>query len=117
MNNIFENAKFGDCFKTRDGRKALYLASTMDNLHFCIVDDFSLVIRNYLDSGEETMFERMPMDSPYNIIEDWHKEINEKKLEELAWDNAGSLEIGRPITINHVVRAYKAGFRAKEAMG
>lgn len=36
MENIFENAKFGDKFKTRDGRMAIY--------HKCIWNDCHLLL-------------------------------------------------------------------------
>lgn len=41
-NNIFDNAKFGDRFKTRDGRMAVYRVSSQtiggEDAHFLIVD-------------------------------------------------------------------------------
>lgn len=80
MKNIFENAYFGKPYRTRDGKKAIYIGENSDNLYFCIVDN-SKVIRNYLNTGEETMFEHMPMDSPYNIIEEWQEEISEDEYE------------------------------------
>lgn len=112
MNNIFQNAYFSKPYKTRDGRKALYLFSTGCGV-YCITENFHNKTRYYHFNGIPYDFEF----SKYRgegIVSEWT--FDDEKLDILAWNNADSLEIGKPITINDVVRAYKAGFRAKGAM-
>lgn len=41
MKNIFENAKFGDMFKTRNGRRALFCTASRGVL--CFVEDCGLI--------------------------------------------------------------------------
>lgn len=52
--NIFKNSYFGKPYRTRDGRKALYLQSGFDNkhLHFLVIDK-ELIADCYTDSGNE----------------------------------------------------------------
>lgn len=50
MNGIFENAKFGTVFRTKDGGQAVYLRYIpFDNLHKLFVDGFEYPFHYYPD--------------------------------------------------------------------
>ena len=77
-NNIFENAYFGKEYKTKDGRKALYLnycSSTKyhelitDDLQDIECDDYGFFIEDDIDN---------------NIVSEWEEEINEEEFDKLA---------------------------------
>lgn len=75
--NIFKNAKFGDCFKTRDGRKAVYLG---DNT--CWIEGGETEI-GYSRNGLFVYFQEHGID----IVSKWSEELSEEeyknKLDEL----------------------------------
>ena len=54
--NIFKNAKFGDCFLTRSGQKAIYLFSCGCGA-YCITEEFKNTIRYYSIDGIPYDFE------------------------------------------------------------
>lgn len=63
MENIFENAKFGDKFKTMDGRLAIYAGIAVDNLHYLIPEN-STFTYGYNDDG--TLSSKV--DTSFNIV-------------------------------------------------
>lgn len=74
MSKIFEGAKFGDTFKTKDGRKAIY--HFCDDCHFLIGDGDSDIICN--DDG-------IDITNQYdNIVGRWVEPIDEKRLNDMA---------------------------------
>lgn len=50
MENIFEHAKFGDKFKTRDGRIAIYARKAVDGFHYLVPEGSSFTY-GYNDDG------------------------------------------------------------------
>ena len=93
-NNIFENAKFGDKFKTRNGRKAFYIHTKKDKVskeiyHYVIIENDGTMPRMYNSYGSVLsgsykfdIMSRLEDDSTSK-----HKElINEENLEKLASD-------------------------------
>ena len=78
MNNIFENAYFGKAYKTRIGRKAIYIKNLSDYTYH-----HQLVLDNG-DIGVYDNFGKPYGDNVLDIVSEWHEEINEEKLDELA---------------------------------
>ena len=70
MSNIFEGAKFGDAFKTKDGRKAIY--HYYEYWHYLITDDGGDICCG--DDGSDT---KNDFD---NIVGRWDEPIDEKPL-------------------------------------
>lgn len=110
MKNIFENAKFGDKFRTRDGRMMLYLRKMPDNSDFHEVLDCYINIERFHSNGQYC--ERYPL--PCDIVSEWQEEIDEEKLDELACKHTESMNI--PCRYKETaLESYKAGYRkAKE---
>ena len=50
MKNIFENAYFGKIYKTRSGRKAVYLFSSGGGA-YCVTEEFHNTIRYFRLDG------------------------------------------------------------------
>lgn len=63
MENIFENAKFGYKFKTRDGRLAIYTRKAVDGLHYLVPEGSSFTY-GYNDDG--TLSSKV--DSGFDIV-------------------------------------------------
>ena len=70
MSNIFEGAKFGDVFKTKDGRKAIY--HYYEYWHYLITDDGGDICCG--DDGSDTK------NDCDNIVGRWDESIDEKAL-------------------------------------
>jgi hypothetical protein len=106
--NIFENAKFGDKFRTRDGRRAIY-GFTVDERHILIVEDFSAVFR-FDDSGVSNY----PNDK-IDIVGKWQDPINEEELDKIAIDDIFKVlnqdYLDGKISFNKIKEIYKAGYR------
>ena len=74
MSKIFEGTKFGDAFKTKGGRKAIY--HYYENYHYLITDDgFGIVCS---DDGGDTE------NDCDNIVGRWDEPIDEKRLDDMA---------------------------------
>lgn len=82
MSNIFENACFGKVYKTRDGRKAIYIGSTYRNDHALHIDKNGSNFSNdiYNDNGKMVNNKRQA-DTPYDIVSEWqeHGQSKDKK--------------------------------------
>lgn len=79
MKNIFENAQFGDKFRTRDGQKVRYCGKQV-LMYICeldgvLIDFFS--DGTYCNSGETNL----------DIVSEWQEIINDEELEMLAFNN------------------------------
>lgn len=138
-NNIFENAKFGDKFKTRDDRMAIFVKSEgTNNFHpdveaECILEEFSYVIIDkshpMISKGSKCFSDGTNIydDSNEDIISRWEETVDEERLDTLANDFCGKFdfeptqrnctdsgwEYGH--TYTQLVECYKAGYRkAKE---
>lgn len=131
MSSLFENAHFGKVYLTRDGRKAIY--HKREDYPFSdgktwVCHSLMIEPKNYKTKkgdipyspytsyveiggiGVLTHFKNYnPIERDEDIVAEY--KIDEKELDDLAWANADTFEIGRPITIDHVVRAYKSGYR------
>ena len=130
--NIFENAKFGDNFKTRDGRMAIFVKSEgTNNFHpdveaECILEEFSYVIIDkghpMLSKGSKCFSDgtNIYKHSDEDIISRWQKHIDEEKLDKLAEDHYLNHEDLPPYantdTIwRNIKESFKIGYRkAKE---
>lgn len=79
MKNIFENAKFGDFFLTRDGKKAVFIRhmNTDDVKASCVIEGwfegklYHADGKVHYDYGE------------YDIVGKWKENIDEEELDEL----------------------------------
>ena len=96
MNSLFENAKFGDKFKRRDGKMALFINGDYmdgivhekvyqfiqdDNLYFVyadglankqIIDNPKDIVFRWEDDDALALFKTLPhLDGNYNIVDDW----------------------------------------------
>lgn len=72
MENIFENAKFGDKFKTRDGRMTIYLKywEFGDFPYDLIIDDeWGPLESSCMSNG----FFNADSESPYDIVSRWEE--------------------------------------------
>lgn len=76
MINIFENAYFSKLYKTKDGRKAVFLG---DNK--CWVDGESHEY-SYCRNGKFSVLETIECN--IDIVSEWHEDINEKELDKLT---------------------------------
>lgn len=136
MDKIFENAKFGDCFKTRDGRKFVYLGEVKSlfghnsSIQGMIEDDDILTYYNsegkslYCEYNGSAInafdidFSQLNCDEDCetDIVSEWT--IDEEELDKLAWekypddDDDDTPLYGIDRTEQR--EAYKAGFRTKE---
>ena len=104
MDKIFENAKFGDCFKTRDGRKFVYLGEVKSlfghnsAIQGMIEDDDILTYYNsegkslYCEYNGSAInafaidFSQLNCDEDCetDIVSEWT--IDEEELDKLAWE-------------------------------
>lgn len=87
MESIFKNAHFGKIYRTKDGRKAIYITCDdkdfnshphqliqEDTKKFHYHNDYGQVMVKY-DSLESEM---------YDIVSEWYEEINVEAFNELA---------------------------------
>ena len=108
-NKLFENAKFGDRFVTRDGRNALYLSKDEYAMLFA-VEGCNCVIACYHDG---TMM--YPCDSDYDIISRYVEPIDEEELDEIAKEYEKNYPMDDPCYSYYCYDGFKAGYRkAKE---
>jgi len=84
MENIFENAKFGDVFVTRDGRQATFVGLFIDDeqkIWRKIVIANESEIRYYNNSGKSGLLGKYDGDFPNDLVSRYQKPIDEMKLE------------------------------------
>ena len=74
MSKIFEGAKFGDAFKTKDGRKAIYDAHENKWHYLILKGGFDIICQ---DDGIDTI-------NDYDIVGRWVEPIDEKHLNDMA---------------------------------
>lgn len=107
--NIFEGAKFGDKFLTRDGRIALYLHECTRIFgkdcghHLVIFTDADA----YASNGKLWCDKDLKEESEYDIVSRYQEPIDEEKLDEVATDYTNNVGQGNW----QELEAYKAGFR------
>lgn len=92
MENIFKNAYFGKSYKTRDGRKAIYITHADDRYDIALEGScgtFSFLLRGGIlisYANYDTIYERRCIDTMIDsdIISEWTEEDDKNKLENLA---------------------------------
>lgn len=106
--NIFEGARFGDKFRTRDGRRVLYLGKNGDDLFpHCVYVENEAITFWVQDDGSISL--SLP-DRPTDIVGKWKEPIDDGKLDRLA----SSYAIRECLFENayeDVCNAYRAGYR------
>ena len=108
MKNIFENAYFGKAYKTRSGRKAIYLFGSGGGA-YCVTEEFKNTIRYFALDGVPYDFEFSRYRGE-DIVCEWQEPIDEVKLSELAWKYTESLDI--PCRYEETaVESFKAGYK------
>lgn len=70
-NNIFENAYFGKAYKTRDGRKAVYLKCS-EEIHRLILEDSSII----WSKNDGKTYNGILESSCYDIVSEWQEELD-----------------------------------------
>ncbi len=108
MTSIFENAKFGDKFRTRAGRMAIYQNGN-DEFHHLFLSSCDILVDSYgyLNCKE--------FPSGLDIVSEWQEPINEEELDKLAVDDIfkvlNSDYFDGKISFNKLKEIYKAGYR------
>lgn len=74
MNNIFENAYFGKTYKTRDGRKAIYVGGCR-----CVIENDTNSLFRFRSNGMSEGWA-----TGVDIVAEWDEEIDERALDKLA---------------------------------
>lgn len=129
MKNIFEGAKFGDKFMTRDGKKAIVINLTRHfqdiTMALTIEGDEDAFYRFYHEDG--TAKKEAGDTDAVDIVSKWKEPVDEEKLNKLAESHCENYdfeptqrnstdsgwEYGH--TYTQLVECYKAGYRkAKE---
>lgn len=79
MNNIFKNAYFGKAYRTKDGRKAIFIEKDTEyNFPYLLIIEGDVGYRRY-DYTAKYVNDMHELD----IISEW-QEINEEELDKLA---------------------------------
>lgn len=78
MEDLFKNAKFGDKFKTRDGRKAIYNGRSIDR-YWLIVEQHPWNLIGFDSCGRHSGLEE-----DIDIISEWQEPIDEEELDKMA---------------------------------
>lgn len=82
MENIFKNAYFGKAYRTRNGKKAIYLGYTNNSIyHICFIEDESNKTL-YFNNGDAWGHQRKG-NNVDDIVSEW-QEVNEEELDKLA---------------------------------
>lgn len=117
---MFENAYFGKPYKTRNGRKALYITKSSISV-FVYVENSGLscynaegLHRRYADLDD---FESQKAYTELDIISEWKEEIDEEKLHEISLNEAKKYANSEAHCISYIdfISGYESGYRkAKE---
>lgn len=106
MDNIFENAYFGKAYKTRDGRKAIYVGGCR-----CVIENNTNSLFRFRSNG---MSEGWATD--VDIVSEWQEEIDDKTLNTLADESFYDSGWGdSDNSLDAYIDGFKKGYRkAKE---
>lgn len=114
MERIFDKAYFGKAYKTRDGRKAIYIniensvfRKRKGKSHYLIIEDTPWCSEPYNVCGfieDETNF----LNDPRDIVSEWTEETNEEELEKLAHEYVDN---SLPLLDGDAISCFKAGYR------
>lgn len=106
--DIFKNAYFGKLYKTRDGRKAIYIGG-----HRCVIENNNNCFFSFRSNGMHEGYA-----TGTDIVSDWQEEINEEELDKLAEElnpndpHGDTYEVGQYFGFDD---GFKAGYlKAKE---
>lgn len=110
--NIFKNAYFGKSYKTRDGKKALYLRGNFK--HHLYLETGGII-----DCNQDGTFEGViGRTENLDIVSEWKEEISEKELDKLAeemypYEYSTSLNASEEADyINDLREAFQKGYSA-----
>ncbi len=118
--SIFENSKFGDKFRTRDGRMAILWCYHVGNN---IIDQAMLILPNIsqvLVNGNGKDLNEPYHNTKNDIVAKWQEPINEEELDRLAndyresktpvcwWENDGTDCVCES---SEIEKAFKLGYR------
>lgn len=106
MDNIFKNAYFGKVYKTRCGRKAIYIGNDTYVKEHILCLEGNFLNYNYYENGKCKAY---PNDST-DIISELQEEINEEELDKLATSIYGNPRTKDSITYGYV-EGFKTGYR------
>lgn len=110
--NIFENAYFGMAYKTRDGRKGLYIGvNPLTNYVMLVIDNFEPSVFDgvaYYPDGTIVMGET---NNPEDIVSEWHGDVNINHLEKLAKEYSLWLA-DVPIQEQRFIDGFEEGYKA-----
>lgn len=117
MDNIFKDAYFGKAYKTRDGRKAIYIYKSNIYPFRHILSLGGVENAKYKGNGLYDM--KIEAENYHaDIISEWDEPINEEKLTKLAdesypcWDCGSSKGVDCDICMNPgLIEAFKVGYR------
>lgn len=116
--NIFENAKFGDKFRTRDGRMAIFAIDIrmvkyasgfgdLENPFLLIIDGEATAIR-YYSNGKLYKSDKFKVE--IDIISKWEEPVDEEELTQLSIDSVKKSLFSNPNRSDFT--AYMCGFAA-----
>lgn len=111
MENIFENAYFGKLYKTRDGRRAVYLKFLHNNEHHLYVENTGI-----MDCTQDGLYISMVGRlEDLDIISEWQEPIDEDRLDKLAKEYEENYPLDDSAYSYYCYDGFKAGYRkAKE---
>lgn len=110
MDNIFKNAYFGKPYKTRDGRKAIYIEFFENSAHIIVhrlisEGPYGKRYVNIMQNGNVFPFREDKDD----IVSEWKESISEEELDELARADADKYCIPNTSEWNTRYTAFKVG--------
>lgn len=111
MNNIFENAKFGDKFRTRDGRMAIFIQGAYP-IGYMIAIFKEVRLFSFFEDGSF----KANKESPIDIVSEWQEEINVEELDKIAEEYVTKYATPHTSQFVDMINGFKAGYRkAKES--
>lgn len=100
MKKIFEDAYFGKVYKTRDGRKAIYVGG-----YRCVIETDTNHLFRFRSNG---MYEGWS--TSLDIVSEWQEPIDEEELGELAEEFANKYSIPHTQQSSDLQCGFKAGY-------
>lgn len=88
MKKIFENAKFGKTYKTRDGSKAIFICQRTNSKIWDLTRPYACIVEGYGEiwnySSDGRLYIGDGFETENDIISEWKDEIDEEELDKLA---------------------------------
>lgn len=109
--NIFENAKFGDKFRTRDGRMAIFVSQSKYGTATLLVQYLKgyEVFKCNEHGGHPN--ESESYESCYDIVSEWKEPIDERDLTDMATIAYRGTFIGEVSDTELFRKGFRAGYR------